>query len=848
MYNLRYIEKNKNKEAFMTETRTSQSRPPESEPTSENDGKKGVTLEDIDRLRADQRARLEDPGVDKAMQIEASIEAFMDEKGVEGSEHRAEVAEALKEASVLETSDEDWEREKELHKDTDSQLPEGVADTSEPDPDKPKPVSHKVTPPYPGDVHVAGESKQEKEPTADKPDSSAEKDSSEAEKEKNKERDKDRPPLSDLVTPVEVLHLRIRQASVYDEKLGELQVDPEKGFASDPADSEGAAAASEARRVEAMREAAKQIDDLTREHLAGYEDDENYEKALEFLRKASIDEMPQDEWRGDAETNSGMEQADDFSRELAKAEAESEARTEPEGPEREPDTPEPEKTEPKDLPPDPSDDDGKKDDSGKPPEGDEAKKPKEIPYTPEQRAQLHEIAREVWKEVEELGDELSSLIAKRMKKGEKFARETQDELDSLYERYNQALQDFNLRWIGLKRDELQPNEEGISDEEKEKRQKALVCEATKLVVNGQGHLREKVRGQYVKGPWRRGVAFASKYWNHENKYARWGTRIGFGAVASGVTLMTAGGAGGFVGGTILTVGAVKGAAAGAMGAFMRKSSTGPGVVAENDFNLSSYEKEQDIDTLLAAAGAQGKSAMEGATREERNARETARSPKNLGKGALWGAAIGEVGGLGVNLAQTIWDLPSDISETVDRVQDRPYSGGGGIDNSTASPSSTPESLGMSEAHASGAPSASPSGGIGVEGGPPSGGGGAQVGPGNGGVGGEGPSGGGQGAEPQPESPTGSEVSGEQLADQYADNPDAGIDIELGEGPYQTFDELGVPRSMWEELYRDDSLINELVNNGDAYRLTDQGYGFGWSNTGPLSDASIEAIYRHAGIA
>jgi len=73
------------------------------------------------------------------------------------------------------------------------------------------------------------------------------------------------------------------------------------------------------------------------------------------------------------------------------------------------------------------------------------------------------------------------------------------------------------------------------------------------------------------------------------------------------------------------------------------------------------------------------------------------------------------------------------------------------------------------------------------------------------------------------------------------------DISLNEGPYSIFDQMGVPRGQWEALYNNENLMNELIKNGDAYALTEQGHGFGWAHAGVMKPASVEAIYKYAGI-
>lgn len=95
-----------------------------------------------------------------------------------------------------------------------------------------------------------------------------------------------------------------------------------------------------------------------------------------------------------------------------------------------------------------------------------------------------------------------------------------------------------------------------------------------------------------------------------------------------------------------------------------------------------------------------------------------------------------------------------------------------------------------------------------------------------------------------------ELSGDELLEMHADNPEAARDIVLNEGPYNAFQEMGIPESKWEELYRSEDLMQKLMENGDVYSLLesgDQSYGWGLAHAGELSDATVKDIYEAAGM-
>jgi len=93
-------------------------------------------------------------------------------------------------------------------------------------------------------------------------------------------------------------------------------------------------------------------------------------------------------------------------------------------------------------------------------------------------------------------------------------------------------------------------------------------------------------------------------------------------------------------------------------------------------------------------------------------------------------------------------------------------------------------------------------------------------------------------------------STEDLLQQYAgDNADAALNIETGEGPYQTLQELGIPEEKWDDLFNNDELMQKLVENGDAYSLQDAGvqeHGWGWTGN-ELSQATAGDLYDAAGM-
>lgn len=91
---------------------------------------------------------------------------------------------------------------------------------------------------------------------------------------------------------------------------------------------------------------------------------------------------------------------------------------------------------------------------------------------------------------------------------------------------------------------------------------------------------------------------------------------------------------------------------------------------------------------------------------------------------------------------------------------------------------------------------------------------------------------------------------QDLLQQYAgDNADAALNIETGEGPYQTLQELGIPEEKWDDLFNNDELMQKLVENGDAYSLQDAGvqeHGWGWTGN-ELSQATAGDLYDAAGM-
>lgn len=96
-----------------------------------------------------------------------------------------------------------------------------------------------------------------------------------------------------------------------------------------------------------------------------------------------------------------------------------------------------------------------------------------------------------------------------------------------------------------------------------------------------------------------------------------------------------------------------------------------------------------------------------------------------------------------------------------------------------------------------------------------------------------------------------ELSSSELLERYAgDTAAEARDIQLGEGPYRLFEDMGIPESEWEDLYRNENLMNQLIENGDAYSLEatgEQGYGWGIAHAGEMSNASIVDIYQAAGM-
>jgi len=93
-------------------------------------------------------------------------------------------------------------------------------------------------------------------------------------------------------------------------------------------------------------------------------------------------------------------------------------------------------------------------------------------------------------------------------------------------------------------------------------------------------------------------------------------------------------------------------------------------------------------------------------------------------------------------------------------------------------------------------------------------------------------------------------STDELLQHYAgDNADAALNIETGEGPYQTLQELGIPEEKWDDLFNNDELMQKLVENGDAYSLQDAGvqeHGWGWTGN-ELSTDSASDLYDAAGM-
>jgi hypothetical protein len=91
---------------------------------------------------------------------------------------------------------------------------------------------------------------------------------------------------------------------------------------------------------------------------------------------------------------------------------------------------------------------------------------------------------------------------------------------------------------------------------------------------------------------------------------------------------------------------------------------------------------------------------------------------------------------------------------------------------------------------------------------------------------------------------------QDLLQQYAgDNADAALNIENGEGPYQTLQELGIPEEKWDDLFNNDELMQKLIENGDAYSLQDAGvqeHGWGWTGN-ELSTESAGDLYDAAGM-
>lgn len=93
-------------------------------------------------------------------------------------------------------------------------------------------------------------------------------------------------------------------------------------------------------------------------------------------------------------------------------------------------------------------------------------------------------------------------------------------------------------------------------------------------------------------------------------------------------------------------------------------------------------------------------------------------------------------------------------------------------------------------------------------------------------------------------------STDELLQHYAgDNADAALNIESGEGPYQTLQELGIPEEKWDDMFNNDELMQKLVENGDAYSLQDAGiqeHGWGWTGN-ELSTDSASDLYDAAGM-
>lgn len=102
-------------------------------------------------------------------------------------------------------------------------------------------------------------------------------------------------------------------------------------------------------------------------------------------------------------------------------------------------------------------------------------------------------------------------------------------------------------------------------------------------------------------------------------------------------------------------------------------------------------------------------------------------------------------------------------------------------------------------------------------------------------------------EEVPEMPeeTTSFTTEELLHEHAGDTSEAATTIESGEGAYQTFEELGIPKDQWAELLHNDELMDKLIANGDAYEMGQE--GFGLSHEGSLSGASIHDIYEAAGV-
>jgi hypothetical protein len=474
------------------------------------------------------------------------------------------------------------------------------------------------------------------------------------------------------------------------------------------------------------------------------------------------------------------------------------------------------------------------------------------------------------KQIEDSGElldtrrRLADLTAEIMKG--KRAGDDAEFLDAR-EAYSALVLRYNRMWIELARIELSLTEgerDSLSAEQREANEAQLKEQALAMVLDTQTELRQDVREAYLSNVWRKGVAKGAELWNHEDWKRRWATRLALGGAASAaMILFVPGGVGAGVFGLGLAGGA-KGAAVGVASSFLRRSSKGPDASVEGDARTlrdsETADFSQKVDDILGKTSEASGEALLSDALAESKARRKARSIRNLGKGAVIGFGVGLGFGTLRNAAMFVMGdgvSGPGVKDFSDNMQNKPSMGAGD------SPSPSPSGSDFS-------PSPSPETGVDPN-----------LGTGNTDHNGLLPDG--SRAQPQPSGPSGgervpdlqpkstnanpfesgpsssqpevpaAEVSGDRtLANSFLDQnagetAEAARDIVLDEGPYQTFEALGIPRGQWDSLYNNEELITKLKDLGDAYSLDNQGHGFGWSHAGVLKDKSIIEIYRAAGM-